>query len=197
MQWGVGTGRCGTKSLAADLGGLHEPQPWLGPDAIEAYYGDREALERCTGKLAGRLALGAPAVVDLKQSYLIPLICEIDPAAAFIWMVREPLALVRSMLAGGWWTEKNRYGAWLWRPPEGWPEAATRFDKIVTYWCEVGRLIERDLAACGAPWQRRLTSELSHHENKYPSSPGWQLTDAETARVAAVCGPLWEAWRHG
>ena len=47
MIWGMGTGRCGTKSLARVLDGVHEPMPWIRDEAIRSMYGDQVALARC------------------------------------------------------------------------------------------------------------------------------------------------------
>jgi hypothetical protein len=195
MIWGIGTGRCGTRSLAVELGGVHEPQPWFGPESVAAYWGDHAAQAACQQRLAARAALPVPVVSDLHQSWLIPLICEVDSQAHFIWMIRNPAEVVASFLAGNGWTAQNQYGASLWRPQGGWPESLSRFGKALTYWLEVNRLIAHDLQACGAPWERRLTSSLQAHENRYPTSPDWRFTPQETARLVEACGGLWARWR--
>jgi len=189
--WGCGTGRCGTKSLAADLGGLHEPKPWLGPAATAAYYGDEAAYRLCRERLHERLALGVP-VVDLKHSLLIPLICQVDPEAEFIWVIRDPAGCVASFLAGNAWTKAH---AWpnLWHPHGGWPEAFSRFDKALGYWCEVNLIIGAALAVCGRPWEQRRTVDLTAHLNRYPTSPQWRFSAEEQQRLALWHEVLYDA----
>jgi len=181
--YGVGTGRCGTKSLAADLGGLHEPKPWLGAQSVAAYYGDEGAYRWCRARLEERLALGAPAIVDLHHSWLIPLICQVDASAEFIWVMRDPAGCVASFLAGNAWSKPTGW-ANLWHPYEGWPEAFSRFDKALGYWAEVNLIIGAALAVCGRPWEQRRTSELTAHLNRYPTSGQWRFSDEEQQRLA-------------
>lgn len=194
--YGVGTGRCGTKSLAAYMRGVHEPTPWLREEAIAAYWGDPVARALCIGKLRSRLRLYAPIVVDMKQSYLIPLICRLDPEAAFVWMVRNPAACIASFLAGGSWTETNQYGAGLWHPRAGWALNLSRFDKAMIFWREVNHLIAQDLAACGRPWQCVRTEELGElRHNRHPASPKWRFTPEEAGRIVEACGVQWDMLR--
>lgn len=193
--WGIGTGRCGTRSLARDLGGVHEPKPHYGPEATLAYWGSPAARQRCWVRLQSRLALGVP-VVDLHHSLLIGLICQVDPQAEFIWLIRHPMTCVASFLAGGGWTAQNGDGATLWRPQAGWPDTYTRLDKAIRYWCEVNALIERGLEACGRPWQLRLTEELVAHDNAYPKNRQWRYTPEEAAQVMDACGGAWQVGAH-
>jgi len=85
MRWGVGTGRCGTLSLATELGGVHEGSPGLGSDG--------PTLEL----LLGRLRAGV-ASVDRLQSFLMPEIRALDSNAEFIWLLRDPWSCIQSML---------------------------------------------------------------------------------------------------
>ena len=170
------------------MGGAHEPQPWFGQQAIDAFYGEPSARAQCHRKLADRLALGLPAVVDLHHSYLIPMIAEIDAGAEFVWLLRDPRTCIASLLAGGAWTRMNNDSATLWRPRDGWPVGETRLGKAIAYWIAVNQIILRDLQACGRPWEQRLTEQLTAHENRYPGSAAWQYTPAEAALVMEGCG---------
>jgi hypothetical protein len=191
MLWGLGTGRCGTKSLAADLGGLHEPEPWLGAESVPAHYGDEAAYRVCRDVLQSRLALGAPAVVDLHQSWLIPLICQVDAQAEFVWVIRDPAGCVASLLASGAWTTPSKWPT-LWHPWEGWPEGVSRFDKALGYWAEVNLIIGSALAVCGRPWQSRRTADLQAHENRQPASAEWVFSAEEHKRLALWHEVLYE-----
>lgn len=188
--WGLGTGRCGTRSLAADLGGMHEMKPWFGPEAIAAYYGDPSCRSLCVEKLKVRLDTGVPQV-DLHHAYLIPLIVEVDPDADFIWLIRHPLTCIASFLAGTAWTRTARDSETLWRPRYGWPMGTQRVDKAITYWIMVNNLIERDLAACGRPWRLVRTETLRAHENQYPLSREFVWKPGEAANVMDRTAALW------
>lgn len=178
MIWGVGTGRCGTHSLAADLGGLHEPAPWLGAASVAAYWGEAWALERCRDVIRRRLELGAPAIVDLHQSWLIPLICEVDVTAEFIWMLRDPAGCVASFLSAGAWTSPGKWPT-LWQPQGGWPEPVRRFDRAVAYWAEVNLIIWGALTSGGRPWTMKRPADLRAHLGQGPLSAEWVFSPAE------------------
>lgn len=178
MIWGVGTGRCGTKSLAEDLGGVHEPQPWLGEDAILCHYGDKAARSRTMDKLRERFQSRKPCV-DLAHSWLIPEILEVDPGAMFIWVIRRPTQCVHSFLAGGSWTERDFHGTRKWYPRAGWPDDFTRFDKACEYWREVNMLIWEERNACPERFGVIQTERLVNHENKYPERIRYEFSDEE------------------
>jgi len=190
MIWGVGTGRCGTRSLAEDLGGLHEPQPWLGEDAIRAHHGDADARARTLERLAERAALPTPAIVDLKHSWVIPLIREVDPNPFFWWQARSPVECIESLLTGGAWTERDWHGTRKWFPSGWWEDGDTRFDRAITYWKGVNSLI-LDEYRSGGPngWRVTTTHELRHHLNKYPTHV--PLEPEQVQEVVNECGMLW------
>jgi hypothetical protein len=186
----LGTGRCGTRSLAKDLGGIHEQQPWFSVEAIAAYWGDEQARELCRAKLERRLASGVPQV-DLHQSYLIPIICSVDPDAEFIWLVRHPMTCIASFVAGGAWSRMNNDSESLWRPRYGWPVGLPRFDKALHYWLNVNVLLERELVASGHPWRLVRTETLVAHKNVYPKSRAFVWKPEEAARVMDETAGLW------
>ena len=194
MIWGIGTGRCGTHSLAADLGGLHEPRPWIGAAAVEAYWGDATATAYCREVLLLRLAQDIPAVVDLHLSLLIPLICALDAQATFVWMWREPVGCVGSFLAQGAWTTPGKWPT-LWRPRYGWPESFSRFDRALAYWVMVNEMIAEDLARY-APgrWQRREPTDLRHHHGRGPQKAAWPFTADETQRLVQAEAEFHQKW---
>ena len=51
MIWGIGTGRCGTKSAAKLFGGVHEPEPGLAENA--ALYARKKGRGGYAGKYSG------------------------------------------------------------------------------------------------------------------------------------------------
>lgn len=170
MIWGVGTGRCGTKSLAETIGGVHEPQPWLLDEPVRYLLGETELKDVLIEKLRARLELGVP-IVDLKNSYLIDLIIEVDPSAQFIWMWRDPEDCIRSFLAGGSWTEQDDFGAKKLRPKFGWQPEATRLDKAIWYWREVNHFL--DINLMWSTFEVWKTTELPVHENQHVKSGEW------------------------
>lgn len=111
LIYGVGSGRSGTRSLAASLGLLHEPDPSLGAPAFA--YLDKtsqenfKALKRCISK---RMENAGPGIADHHQSLCIPTIIKVDPDAQFIWMVRNPILVVTS-----WLSSTERFDLARWR----------------------------------------------------------------------------------
>lgn len=89
MIWGIGVGRCGTSSLAAEMGGLHEPAPDLAADP-EMWLEYDVMTSRLEERLEARTALDTPIIVDWRQTYCLPLIEARDSDAEFIWVYREP-----------------------------------------------------------------------------------------------------------
>ena len=97
MIWGVGAFRSGTKSLASDLGALHEPLPRI------LDISDRETGERI---IAERLAFGVP-VVDSAQSWFLPEILKADREAEIVWVLRNPVEVATSLALAGLPIPKN------------------------------------------------------------------------------------------
>lgn len=197
MIWGIGTGRCGTRSLARLLSGIHEPQPWLAEDSV-AYAQRGEHADHLKALLRGRLALDVPAVVDLRQSYIIPLIGEVDPQAQFLWLARHPMLCIGSFLAGGSWTSRDLHGARKLSPAEGWPAGATRLEKATWFWVAVNQRIQQDLERTGAPFEVWLTHELPAqvHENHYEASWDWTWTREQAAHIQDHTATTWLHLQH-
>jgi hypothetical protein len=53
----LGTGRCGTTSLAEKLGGLHEPEPNIIHESTQFYLGKQDIQARLIDKLIERKKL--------------------------------------------------------------------------------------------------------------------------------------------
>lgn len=187
MIWGMGTGRCGTKSLARFLGGEHEPQPWIRDEGIRAFFGEPVAVSQAKVKLKERLAAGVPCV-DLKHSFLIKQIEELDANAAFVWVARDPVATVQSFLSGGSWTVVNQYGRDLWRPRHGWQNMESRIEKAAAHWWHTNMI-------CLNHFRRHhdtrliLCDELPVRLNVYEDREA--LNVEQVKYVEHKCGDLW------
>ena len=68
MIYAVGSGRCGTKSYADQMGGLHEPHREFGSMAI-SYYLSGEETPELAEKIKARAEMDVPCISDNKQSY--------------------------------------------------------------------------------------------------------------------------------
>lgn len=223
MIWGVGCHRSGTMSLAEDLGGVHEPQPRFEYDPV-SYQHWRESWQEAPpfvpdpgfigdnikGRLVGRLATGKPCV-DAAQSYIIPLIREVDPEAEFVWIVRNPFLVVGSLVhASGCWAPHDASdGRKMIYPKKGWPAGTTRIDKAIYYWRETNRIIWQELCE---PGQLRIgvrkgikagfgfdlvvcPDELNAHTNahrNHAGSPVRSFSDEVSSRIAEGCWDLWK-----
>jgi len=143
MIWGIGTGRCGTMSLAKEIDGVHEPKPALDNSGYAAI-----------GLLKDRLAKGKPSI-DWKQSFYIPEIKQIDPDAHFIWLIRNPFEFVSSFVARGGW-DYPHYIKWT---------RGNLVERGLEWWLEVNAIIS-DNVPLGGPSEVRRTVDLELHENK-------------------------------
>jgi hypothetical protein len=168
--WGIGTGRCGTATLAITRGGAHEPKPWLFMEAMKYYQGERseEVMTILRDRLQARMRSLFNFIVDQKQSVLVPLIVEVDSEAKFVWLIREPVDCVKSMMAFGFYARTIEKWDLLRimldesrvRPKEGFPDSWSLETKCFWYWHEVNSVIERDLVTTGAPFEMVFTHDL-------------------------------------
>ncbi len=197
MIWGLGTGRCGTKSLAAEMGGLHEPKPGLFGEAILAHYGNTVAREITLARLVERSLMDTPIVVDQKHSWCIPLIRTVDACPEFVWMVRNPVACVASLVSGTAFSRSDAFGVRKWHPEGFWPDWMTRTEKAAAYWLGVNKLLLAEWSSRpeGEVWTIRRTESLTAHENGYPGREDRQMPAADAAMVMDLCGSLWQTVR--
>jgi hypothetical protein len=121
MIWGIGTGKCGTSSLASYFGGLHEPSPGI------------RTGKRAKEVLLERINLGSPLISDMAQHQVIPEIIEVDPDYKFVWLVRNPWDYVASRMAEG--RNKGKAG----------PGTPT-FDAAIRFWLDVNTTINTNLS---------------------------------------------------
>jgi len=191
MIWGVGTGRCGTRSLAADLEGVHEPQPWFTDEPVRyLLYGLFE--EQIKERLKERLSLGVH-VVDLTHSFVMPLIREVDPSAVFYWPVRDPFAFCCSILAGWQWTDNADWGVRQLKPPTGWGEVE-RLDKAIYHWRRTNAVIFENIDFTNGD-KILLTENLKNWENKYPPDKKLNFTAPEARKIAETCWREYEFYK--
>lgn len=205
MLWGIGCHRSATLSLAQDLGGVHEPQPrleematyWhLAPEDDQARFHAEQVL-RAT--LQDRLAANTPCI-DPAQSYVIPLILEIDPEATFTWSIRNPMLVVSSLYLASsvWKSNDTSEGQGLIYPKEGWGKEDDRLDKAIYYWVETNKVIREYChlkPQRGTRWRLYFPEDLTTHANCHATTPEKayrHLTADEAQRIAEGCWGLWE-----
>ena len=180
MIWGVGSGRCGTKSLSLELEGVHEPQPWL-DDLPVMWHLHRKGEGELLSRLKMRLDEGLPCV-DLKQSYCIPLIKRLDPDAKFIVMFRNPILTISSLVAGGSWTEQDHHGTRKIYPKLGWGNE-NRIQKATYHWGCTYEIILNEFYKTPYAFTFLNTNTLTHLTNTHPHSPGFPLTREASAQI--------------
>ena len=192
MQYVVGTGRCGTATIAQQLGGVHEPRPSIVKEAFDYYMGNRQFIGELAKKLRIRAAMDTPVISDNRQSYVIPLIREIDPDAEFIVLIREPRACIASMLHRGAYQRPK----WYWdiyrpRPCTGFPANWTPVMKVGWLWRETYRVILADVGT--TRFRAIFTSELGDKvANASKSRPELELTKREKNFLAERVLPAWD-----
>lgn len=191
MIWGVGTGRCGTKSLAVLVNGEHEGFPglgkWVAMVLANEPQGDPEKVKQI---LRHRLREGKPSV-DYAQSYVMDWIEEIDPDAEFIALFREPVTCIESMLRLEWWSETDQFGRFKPRPMGAWPDDATRLDKAIWHWSFTNQRILAFMDTLECPVQFYDVRELRSHEHIDTRGTPWCLTAQDVDKVVDATAALW------
>jgi hypothetical protein len=146
MIWGLGTGRCGTHSLAREIGGAHEPErPTMVHTARVANgFFSHEPEVRAT--LKSFIEERQP-IVNLHLVPVLPLILELDPDPSFIWVWREYVDVMQSQLQPGhsYWQENARDWTEFMYPFNEWRHMPTYFQeqKGLWYWTAVNTEILR------------------------------------------------------
>jgi len=151
----VGTGRCGTASIASalnqlkDVTAVHEPEPKL-VDLAEAKMNgesiDLNDLEALRSDLPEHYVESA-----LWNTWLMEEISELWPESRFAWLQRDLLTWAYSAHRRGWydkWAEEARNRGNMRqlrpRPLSGWPFAGTPDDgKEVSRWFKLGYMYRR------------------------------------------------------
>lgn len=144
MIWVCGTGRCGTLTMSELMSGVHEPEPSLGVEP-RIYYrkGIIGGLEE---KLVERRDMKTKCVSDWRHSLILDLIFNIDQKARIIWLVREPLGCIKSMMKRGPYRKLDRDGnatlEQFLEPDPRFPDAYDDFKKYAWRWTTVNKIIE-------------------------------------------------------
>lgn len=170
----VGTGRCGTTSLASIWDGVHEPEPNIIYEATRFYLGDTSIQRNLIEKIKARKNLDTRIIVDNKQSTVIPLLKEVDPKAEYVLLVREPMPCIESFYARGAYSQDehlHRKSIWVdnrLRPIADFPKNWTTFMKCAWYWTEVHRVILSTIgnAKFSVMYTEEIGSNLTQNQSK-------------------------------
>ena len=189
MIYGVGTGRCGTKSLAKSLGGLHEPKPWF-TDEPKKWYLSGTYNFPLNRMIIERSQLRVPVVVDFKQAYMMGLILRLDITAKFIWVIRDPVSCIRSMMKGKWYAQDEPN---ILEPWSGWDEGQSPLSKCIWYYRTVNEHIYKYKR-----WVKLVyfTEDLPEWENKYPADITYEFTEEELTRIHDGCDSIYKKARE-
>lgn len=184
VRWALGTGRCGTRSLAQQIGGIHEPQPWTRGRSV-CWARNREYEDELLTVLRSRSQLETPCVSCLQQSYLVPLIRAVDPNSSCVFLIRKPLTCVNA-LTRSWQHQRgiNRIG-WV-AQEEDWQKAAGHYLAVNSML--LARMLERF-----DRWTVVATEDLTVHANRGRSA--WVLNEDQEEEIERRCGPLHDAIR--
>lgn len=194
MFFVLGTGRCGTLSLANTLLEqcrcvcLHEPEPSLIEQGPGFRYGEVGAEDVASLLRMSRLPVlnGKPyGEANQNLALVIPVLTELYPDARYLWVVRDARDVVASAMGRGWYSERGIGGRsvdastalqrrWIEHrirgdrcgdvDPDAWARMEA-FDKCCWYWAYLNRTLEQDLVANVASSQwRQVRLEDLHTE---------------------------------
>lgn len=193
MRWGIGTGRCGTRSLAFQMNGIHEPKPWINglPNAWrkERRLSNRKKkIEPILEKIIDeRSWLDTEIVVDFQQTLCIDLILKVDPDAEFVAVFRKPLECIGSFMVGG---ATQQTVSPIVHPLEPWNRWTDDLFKIMFHY----KWINHEIYQLKLRLKDRVkvikTESLEEHVNKYPKKYDWHPEIA--TYVSELCGPIYE-----
>ena len=120
----VGSGRCGTKSAAAALGGTHEPySEVLVPAATHLTLGLRSLGD--TVSLLGSLAPLPEVSAHYRHAELLPAWRIIYPDLKVLWLTRDKPPTVASMIRNRWYDPRSDdewpvlFAGWRWANGNG------------------------------------------------------------------------------
>lgn len=197
----VGTGRCGTLSLAntlleqANCVCLHEPEPSLIEEAAAYRYGAGNAAQIKNILLNTRLPLmngKTYGEASHKLALVIPVLRDAFPDASYLWLIRSGLDMVasavgRGLYSGGgighqpyeqcsemqrrWIDHRIRGDRCGDVTAEEWARMEP-FERCCWYWQYVNRTIEQDLQAHVPAARRRLVS-LEGLDEQIDEVIGW------------------------
>lgn len=137
MIWGLGTGRCGTHSLAKVLDGVHEPTPKYMKEGAD-YHRTGEGEQAVINILLNRMKRykNDKAIVDLHNVPILDLIERVDPKAKYVLVWREFNKVWRSQQLPGhqYWEPGYRDWDQFISPPDGWSPKDERHKKAFGFW---------------------------------------------------------------
>ena len=112
MIIGIGTGRCGTMSIAELLGLPHEPKPGLIKESIQYHY---EPIKYPPQEILLRRALGNKGAVNHRYGLLIEPLHRLYPDAKWVFIIRSGPETVSSFNRRRWYSPDSLLGHEEWR----------------------------------------------------------------------------------
>jgi len=159
MIWGIGTGRCGTKSYANQIGGVHEAKPRIYHTSYLYYKsgGGGEAL--LMDDLREHMNIGKPLIHN-RYSFVIPVIKKIDFSPEFHWLIREPKSCIESMYRYGFYTDNDS------RICQDDMKDWSRLRKLCWYYTETNRIIKEQAIPRKLILTETLTEKINVSDSK-------------------------------
>lgn len=212
----VGTGRCGTKTVAQDftnqgIQARHEPHNELLVELAVRYTLGQVTVEQAARVLRHWCAFGAVESSYKLSELIIPLRAAAHDDTEFLWVYRRPLDTVASMVGKGWYAADEEtylpYSLTWWSFA---PEASLMFDvnwrafrttaplvglMSLSEWRSLGQA-----GRCGWWWDwcnRRIAETLPAGSERTPiegfgvrenRGRGCSLSAADTLVVEGLCG---------
>lgn len=183
----LGTGRCGTQSLAHMLNSLpecqfeHEMKPPLLSEIDDYLKGNlrKDRLIEILKTTRKPIKKGVKVFGESNQrlSFIIPELFEAFPNSKFIWIIRDGRSVVASTIFRGWygypviktlksseeWEKYRICGDIVGEIPQPVWERMSPFAKNCWYWGYTNELIARNLTDNNIPFYNFKIEEMSDH----------------------------------
>ena len=195
MVWGIGTGRCGTMSLAEARNGWHIPITDDSPIREMAIpWALGHLTEQDEQSLLAVLAWWATTteysiLVNWYFSYILPLIEKADPNASFVYVWRDPIGTITSMIRDSWWFKRDV------RPlGDAVVDSDIPFEllSIMNRYIVTNRIICEYLENTSRPYEVLRTADIGVHTHKGSKKRTVVWRDGAEEKVKIYCRPIVE-----
>ena len=127
MLFVVGSGRCGTYSIAKafkEMGYQSEHERWCTTTIQAGCWFATGRMSYTEARILLENIEWGQVEVDAKLSELVPVLADVFPDAKFLWVTRDPEQVEQSMITRGWYRESDDFAPSVYYA--GWKKLGER-----------------------------------------------------------------------